>query len=151
MPTSLVLLKENGFWATDRSLKVWLGYLVVEIRRLADCPPWLEEIAGNWYVEALSGPAGGVEPGLDNIVTDERRPVLERICRRALQRLRREMRAGTDLVSHRHAGLEISDPQEDVVARTYFAYAVGGAFLALVRGEMHAEIPYCPFIPKNRF
>lgn len=150
MPSSLVRVKDNGFWATDGSLQVWLAYQVIEIRQLAHRPPWLEAVAEKWHEEAVSSRMGNVQSGLDEILTDTTRPILEPVCRNALKRLAAEMRGGKEYVSLADAGIQMSERGQDLSCVTYFVRAVGAAFLALVRGEMKTGLANLPFVPKNR-
>src|SRR5688572_23585279 len=70
---SFVRFKECGFWARDPALEIWLYLLADEIRtRQAPIPTWLSEAAQEWRELAQLGLVGSIDPGLDEVLTDNR-------------------------------------------------------------------------------
>lgn len=149
MATSLVLLGNDGFWATDASLRVWLAYAASEIERDTSLPKWLREIGPRWRAQAESGAMGGVEPDLDALVTDISRPALAGVCRRALDRIRSEIDVGTEYLT---GPTVVEDASRGVLSGgclAEFVYEVGSAFLALIEGRLKTGLQRIPFVPRR--
>jgi hypothetical protein len=88
MSSTTVVFRGHEFEANDVALEVWLALLADEVEAGADSPEWLRKAAEEWNVAATGHFGYGVDPDLDDIVTDDaRREVVLAKARRALGRL----------------------------------------------------------------
>jgi hypothetical protein len=88
MSSTTVAFRGHEFEANDTALEVLLALLVDEIEASADSPEWLRKAAEEWNVAATAHFGYGVDPDLDDIITDDsqREAVLAK-ARQALKRL----------------------------------------------------------------
>lgn len=149
MATSLVLLGKSGFWATDTSLRIWLALMVDEIGRERERPLWLDNIAKEWQKQAASPLLGGVDPALDDVITDTTLGELDRVCQRALERLGNEIRDGNRRIALKDLGMESPGVGHEVSCPSEVVRSVGEAVLALLRNQLKTGLHEIPFIPSR--
>jgi hypothetical protein len=88
MSSTTVAFRGLEFEANDTALEVWLALLVDEIEASADSPEWLRKAAEDWNVITTAHFGYGVDPDLDDVVTDDdRRDAVLAKARLALARL----------------------------------------------------------------
>jgi hypothetical protein len=88
MGSTSIEFRGREFEANDSTMEVWLALLVDEIRAMPDAPDWLRHISEEWTIMGTSHFGFGVDPNLDELISDdERRDVVLTIARRAMARL----------------------------------------------------------------
>ena len=109
MASSFVNIKEQGFWASDGLLEIWLLSLAREIDSAVEPPSWLVEARQYWYYQATGGFTGCVSPDLDSLlISEDRRQEITKISEQALISLLAG-NAERDIKIERWAGFDLTD------------------------------------------
>ena len=76
------------FTANDTVIEVWLFEVCRQMDTDAETDPWLDELRGEWRLQATSGFGFGPTPALDKFLdTDDRRKRIADIFRKTLETL----------------------------------------------------------------
>ena len=136
MGSSFVSLQGVGYWTSDATLEVWLHFLVRELDKTQDPPPWLLELREDCHIKSAAGGSGWKAPDLDRLLTtDERRELLAVISEGAVAELERYgeyMTVGE--LNALQTGGEGSYFAQD--CRTEYFKNEGRHFIKLLRGEI---------------
>lgn len=132
METSFVEFRQYGFWVDDRLLRLWLYFLVVEVRKLPKAPLWLREASGNWRQQSTVRSQGSVNMGLDEYITtparDEILVAISAAAQSSVQRqgeyLLRKNLVDCELIGYSHR-IPASDVRE-----------VAAQFIKLLKGQL---------------
>lgn len=88
MSSTTIRYRDAEFVANDLPIEVWMLEVAHQIEADGRVAPWLDELSGEWRLQATSGFGFGPSPALDGfLTTDERREQLAYYFRKALASL----------------------------------------------------------------
>ena len=147
MGTALTHFNGRGFWAGESGIQLWLTALSQEIEAQEAAPEWVRAAGRAWLDEALHG-FGAIRARVDEYVKGaENAELLATIASRAVQKLEAMATEGKTRIGLETFGLRVEGSlQANAKMSLEYVIVVGRTFVAMLRGEMPAEMYPAPYV-----
>jgi hypothetical protein len=150
MSTALTHYNGRGFWSDQTGIQLWLTALSKEIEAQEGAPEWVHVAGRFWLYEALHR-FGMIVPRVDDYVKGaENAELLATIASRAVQKLEAMAAEGKPRISLETFGLSVAGwPPANAKISLEYVIVVGRTFVAMLRGEMPAEMYPAPHVTRD--